>query len=88
MQAPGIPWKNLQDQGQAKLGPNAASTGIRGTESVSLWDKFKRTCGAGPAVDTFDAHSFDEDAKAFDDRDDANPSPCSPEDGSLAEKGC
>lgn len=65
MEAPGIPRQNLQEQTQATVGLDATTTGARGTESVSLWETLKRTCGAGPAVDSFDACSFDEDAKTL-----------------------
>ena len=72
---------NSQDQSPAKASPKAATTGVPGPMSISLWKRLKQVCVAEPGVDSFEAESFDEDAVFLDD--DAAPLFCSSKDGSL-----
>lgn len=71
-----------QDQNQVN---QAATTGRPSTGPVPLWKKFKQVCGRGPDVDSFDAYSFDDDAKAL--ADDVASSSGSSHDGFLRGNG-
>ena len=89
MEASGTTKVVPQDQGQVKAGLKADATLVPGAKSVSLWKTFKQVCGAGPGIDSFDASSFDQDAKAIDDdpaSSSSSSSSCSPEDGLIGTK--
>lgn len=81
-EAPKPPTANSQDQNQVN---QAATTGRPSTGPVPLWKKVKQVCGRGPDVDSFEAYSFDDDAKAL--ADDAASSSGSSDDGFLRGKG-
>ena len=79
METPRILLENPQTQYPTKAGLNSDPTGVPDPEPDSFWKKLQQFCQTGSSIDSFDAYSFDEDAKPLDD--DAASSSCSSEKG-------